>query len=422
MSQAKPAQQGPPVFSFCVQCTKEIPYKSSRLARHAVPCGHVICGGCFDRLGSEERKEKLGSQQCSSTGCGQRFESLATWPIAMCTQRFGRIVNSRAAGNPQGNVGDIPVPDCDECEADEATGKPHKASFRCDTCNKAYCKTVADFHRKMKSTSSHALTPIKGAPAAAGSGPAGDPAVLKWSLCNEHKEDIRFAEVGTMRLLCPSCLSGSKRHITVMSLDEAAQALQTSSAGLAPEATRWKQELKNLGVSLEEYRDKVDKWTSEEVSRIRLWEKRELQAVRMIADECASMVADVRTQRIDIGSSILPQRLGLSASLEEIEIELKALPAAQAERVAKLIELTEEQKQIVDMLASNKFRLIPTEAFLEWSKLPSLAFDLDGADGNKLHSSVVQKRLRVLLQAKKFSPTYLPFEPEFPVLGKLVRH
>lgn len=64
MSNATPAYPNnaaaqPSLIDQCFQCTATVPYERFRLARHAIPCGHVVCGDCCAKIAAQRRSPEL---------------------------------------------------------------------------------------------------------------------------------------------------------------------------------------------------------------------------------------------------------------------------------------------------------------------------------------------------------------------------
>lgn len=106
MSDAQPADGLSSLnISACVRCKSILARRDTLRSRHAVPCGHVLCGECLGEVEAERRKR--GRALCASLGCGATLDPVSTFPTAWCTQRAERIAEKLAAVlSDQGNVGD----------------------------------------------------------------------------------------------------------------------------------------------------------------------------------------------------------------------------------------------------------------------------------------------------------------------------
>ena len=412
MSSANAGAQRVSLINKCVQCSMTIVPELSRRACHAIPCGHVVCSECCERLLFEE---KSGEASCNSPGCQRIFESLFEWPVAMCIQRGDRIrANGAGVFGDQGNVGGDRLAEdatCGECGPDEDTGKPHPATHRCTECNLSFCSVFAESHRRGKTTRGHTLTHL-----------TPPPKPPQHSMCAEHNERVVMAEVGTHKLVCLSCVSKAGRSRNVESLEAALKSAQADLDSQTIQAAQQEARLLELKINPDEYRAGVDKWAGEETARIRLWEEREVKAVHAAAGKSVALVEEVRVHRLEVGMGILAQRLGLAASLHEADAELKGLSADNVEeRLAKTLEVTAELKALLALLAQGTLDVASSEVYAQWARLPSLELDLDGKRGfSPPHSSTALSNVEGTL---RYLPLALPstrFWREAPVLRPLV--
>ena len=96
-------------FYHCSQCGADLAHPGFPEARHAIPCGHVVCKTCVDRV-EGEFKAAMGDGEakinCKSPGCTDCFGFAEAWPIALCVLRRRRIAAALVdAFGDQGDAG-----------------------------------------------------------------------------------------------------------------------------------------------------------------------------------------------------------------------------------------------------------------------------------------------------------------------------
>ena len=167
-------------------------------------------------------------------------------------------------------------------------------------------------------------------------------------------------------------------------------------------------------------------WGAEETARIRGWEEREVKHIQGVANETAQLVQEVCAHRIKVGASVLTQRMGLRASLEEFEQALADLPSDPAARLSKMQAVYAERKRLCELLAESTIDVPSAQEILRWAELPALAavFDPDGAGNGGLQANAVSDAAKARLgRARDRTPALASNVgfPEFPVIPKLVR-
>ena len=382
MSEAKAPAQSPFSLAACSQCRQRIPSTEALRSRHAVPCGHVFCWSCLDKVESEQ---KTGKAVCRSPACGRKLERAVAFPTAMCAQREYRIAGKLGeVFGDQGNVGDRPPKalktfECIECEPDPTTGKPHAATHECQTCGDGtyFCGAMAELHPKLRAARGHVVVPMASAGAAAAGGggaaaAAAAGAAASWSVCPAHRLPYKRVDATTMRMMCTECLSSATGSVALQSLSEALKSLESKHAACAAKAAIHKSTLAEFSVPADAYSESVNKWGAQETARIKAWETREVRNVQAVAARCTALVKEVCARRLEVGASLLTQRYGLRASLEELEHGLADRPADEAERLAKTLLLTAEREKLVELLSRNGITISAAHALKEWAELPTL--------------------------------------------------
>lgn len=348
MSEAKASNQDMFNFNVCSQCARSFPRSAVRGARHAVPCGHVFCKDCVDKV---EAEQKSGQPVCRRPGCERELGSVSEFPISWVAQRVDRIgaKHSETFGD-QGNVGDRPPLEpqpCSECDPDPDTGKLHLATHVCKSCGDGvyYCSDVALVHPRMKASRGHVVVAMTSPEAVT------EPA---WSLCAEHSLPFRVADAFDQRPLCVECLAAARGNVTLQSLEDALAALDTDNAAPSAEATTQLGKLAEASFTAKEFRDGVAKWAGEATAQIKAWEAREVKHVQAVAAELVQLVLTACDRRIEVGASFFTQRMGLRASLEELGQAVFDLPKDSASRLSKKRAVYMERNQLSALLASSK--------------------------------------------------------------------
>ena len=359
MSAADPADQQPPSFRVCTQCAKEITSELAEAARHSIPCGHLVCGDCSRELVSDQEEKKGVAKVCKDLGCESTFQQLGKWPKALCAHRPVKAVCKA----PEEDA--TPHPTCSQCKPDAQTGKPHLATHRCDECKDAFCESVASLHAKMRASRGHAVAPITGGP-------------KRWDICAVHCKPVRFTDVGSLQLLCVSCVSASPTALVIDPLSASLALLQQDEVA----AGRALANLQSAIGNLEQHQARLGKWVGDETARIHEWEEREINAVHAIAEKAIALVEEVRTFRTTVGESILRQRKGLAASLQEAArmLNYPADAGEAGEQLPKLLALSATRKELLAQLAKGDW-FVPEDKHAGWVTLPTLAEELSHSTG-----------------------------------------
>ena len=314
MSEAKvPTGSGSPM-SACSQCGETIPRVATRRTRHAIPCGHVLCGACVSRAADEEKK--LGASSCRARSCGQVFAPVSEFAVAWCTQRAERVASQLAVlMADQGNAGDH---DSDSRETETSAADP-------------------------------------------------------WTLCIHHNEGLVGAASRTGRPLCPSCIYSVPPGVrTVEELSNApANCVARGETGSILKSA--KAALGGVKTSMQEYRETVEQWVSQETARVKVWEEREVDRIRAAAKDCCNMIAEAGARRLEAGVSTLAQRCSLQATFEEIDHELCDLPANETARASKRLLLVYERDRLAEQISSVRIRVPTASAVASSLALPELS-------------------------------------------------
>ena len=357
MSDAKAPGQGIFNFNVCSQCMQPLSNSATRLARHAVPCGHVFCRECLDRVQTEQ---KSGNAFCRRPGCIRELGSASEFPVSWVPYRTERLrTELDVLFSDQGDAGDSP--------------------------------------------------PIP--PRVVEATPA---------LCDQHKLPLHVAEVDTHRPVCSECLSAARDTLQVETFADADAALESSHAAVSAELATQKSKLAEPTFTAEEFCNRTAKWGAEETARIRAWEEREVKHVQTVASETVQLVQEVCASRIEMGASLIVQRAGMRASLEELDNVLINLPNDPAARLNKKRAVYTEWKRLCELLASGKIIIPWAHAVIHWAELSSLSatFDQKAVDnGGVVASSVFTAAKAVLDSACKSTP----WMPDLPALPYLVR-
>ena len=386
MPETPPLKVPPVNLRQCTQCKAVITLDGARKARHAVPCGHVVCGPCFDQLSlTGERTTRL----CQSAGCARIFEVSKVWVTAWCVWRGCRIEAELAdLVKDQGNVGDAaPEPQCVECEPDPSTGRTHAATHRCATCgaDTVFCDSVAAAHRSTRALRSHVVTKL-GSSSLPGedNGKRGNPTVgpipaETWRLCAEHKSEIIMAETTTKRPLCAECMAASVGDVVVQPVGLALAALAPTNDSLVAQATKFADGLADLksiaGTFGDAFIAETDAWAADETARVRAWEAQEVKAVQEVAEKTIAAIEHARILRMDSAKSLVAQRLAVKATIEEMSHEESgAEPSHPVDLMSKQLILRAERERLVATLVKSNGFAVLEDALAGWlAPLPSLA-------------------------------------------------
>ena len=339
MSQAAPAGHTFFSISACSQCHKHIPQSGARDSRHALPCAHIFCGACVAKVATEQKARKKPA--CLSAGCGKELAPAGEFVTAWCTQREGRVQS--ALSNlfaDQGNAGDAVVNVDDEDEGESEREK-------------------------------------KSAPKAR---------------CSKHRQPITALDGASKKPLCAKCIAAAGDTIKVTPLAEAIASEASKQPRAATAAS------KELVVLFDQFtftpaafRDGVAKWGAQETARIIAWEEQEVKAIQAVAAESTALVREVCARRLEVGGSILTQRYGLRATLEEIEYELSSLPINGAERLSRMKMLSAERERLTGLLSTRGITLADARAVSAWINAPDLAPQFGPHDEKKKTASPVEE-------------------------------
>ena len=366
MSDAKDTSQDVFSINLCSQCLQPFQKAESLDARHAVPCGHVFCKDCLRRV---EEETKSGTLVCRKPGCGKKLAKPTEFPVAWCTQRAHRVKVSLAALlADQGDVGDFREAVSEQAEA--------------------------------KHTS---------------------------ILCAQHKLPVRGVEASTYRPLCLDCVTEVGDKVAVQTFDEAIAALDTYDAAAADLAEQ-KKLLAEPTPTADDFQEITARWGAAETLRIRMWEAREVKHVQAVADKTVKLIDEVCARRMEAAASVLTQRRGLRASLEELDEALSDLPSDPFSRLSKKRALYADRKQLCELLTAHKIAVPSADAIFEWAKLPALTrwFGKYAAETTCGFAESLSANAADALHTLRLScPGTLIRPPddwrEFPVIPKLVR-
>ena len=385
MSQTQPPKKFSLNINVCTQCEQPIPRSDTLQTRHAVPCGHVICKACLQTLANEQKSSKPA---CRCRGCSAVLGPVCGFLTAFCAQREGRIAAKvKASFGKQGNVGDVHF-SCAECADDPDSGKPHNATHHCETCGHgAYmCAEMAAAHKRAKKTQGHVVTPLgeeahQEAKGGGGAGAESGPAT--WSLCAEHAKEIVFVDAKTMRPVCLQCMASAGETIAVKQLSVAVETLKSSAKPLIDKAAMIERALAEPKLDPEGFSKGIASWAAQETARILAWEGQAIEAVQNASRECRALVSQVADRRLEVGASLMTQRLSFRASFDEIKIELADSPQAESVRLSKLALLHSELQLLVDSIEHGKVKFPSAAVLTGYCKLPDLAaeFDEKGSGG-----------------------------------------
>ena len=165
MSEAKSPKADIFSINVCSQCLHVFQRSTMRDARHAVPCGHVLCKDCVGRI---EAEQKSDTPVCRKAGCGKQFGPISEFAAAWCAQRADRIATQLGGlFRDQGDVGD--APEAPEAEPALNLCAKHKCPFKgvdqsthrpmCAECNAASGSKILSFDEAIAAleTASNAL-------------------------------------------------------------------------------------------------------------------------------------------------------------------------------------------------------------------------------------------------------------------------
>lgn len=354
------------IFSInvCSQCLKPFTGSGMQDARHAVPCGHVICKACS---GVVDAEQKAGTSYCRSVGCGKRLSPSTEYGVASCAQRAERVKTElQAMFCDQGNAGD-----------------------------------------------------------AAGMAVVGP----ELSVCAHHSLPFQGVEAATHRPMCRECITATEGKASVQTFDEAMAALETAdAAAVSAELAKQKSKLSEPVFTADGLRTDLSMWGADQMALIRAWEEREVKHVQKVANDTVQLVQEVCARKIEVGASVLTQRMGLLASLEEFDNALSDLPSDPASRVGQIQSVYANRRQLLKLLAESKIAVPSAEIVLRWARLPMLpgAFDKKVGDTDGVLAKALWSEVREeLVQEGGRAPWAYLNRPRdsraFPVIPKLVR-
>ena len=355
MSEAKASNKDIFNYNVCSQCLHEHSRSQSRDFRHAVPCGHVFCKDCVGRV---EAEQKSGKSICRKPTCNRELASASEFAVSWVSERAERIrIEHAALFGDQGDVG--------------------------------------------SSTTAVAAT-------------GGDPAP---SLCAKHCLPFRAVLASSHIPICSECMTAVDADVALQTFDEAMAALDSTNASTSAEVAKQVAALAEPTFTPDEFCDNVASWGAQETARIRAWEEREVKHVQAVAEEIVQLVQEVCARRIEIGASMITQRTGLRASLEELNRALIDLPTEPATRLTRMQVVYAERKRLSELLAGSQID-VPSAARLRWwAQLPNLSPLFDRTVAGSLASSI--------LDAAKSSLDWALMHfgscRQFPVLPRLVR-
>ena len=342
MSDAKAPVQDIFDVNVCSQCLQPFLQSALRDARHAVPCAHVFCIDCLARVQAEQSSAS-GKSFCRRPGCSQVLANVSEFAVSWAPQRATRLRTELAAlFQDQGDAG-FPLAPPSPPSAGEAAGAAN--------------------------------------------------------LCVQHKLPFHGAEVSTHRLLCSECLSAARGMLPVETFEEAISALDSSNAAASVELAKQLCKLAEPTFTPDELRAKTVRWGADETARIKAWEEREVKHVQAVAGECVALVDEVCARRIEVGASILTQRAGLRASLQELDHALSDLPKDPVAALSKKRVVYAERKRLCDLLSEGKIAVPWAWAAREWAELPALSseFDQKAADNGGVVANAVLTAAKALL-------------------------
>ena len=317
---------------------------------------HAIpCGHvfCKDCLSRVEAEQKFGKSACCRPGCGQELAPQSEFPIAWCTQRATRVfAGLEHMLRDQGNAGDSPA--------------------------------------------------VEAEPTA--------------SLCGEHKLPLQAVESSTHRPVCAQCLETASEKVQVQSFDEAIAALQAEDIAIEADVDKHIRVLAEPTFTPDELCVNIATWRVQQTKRIRAWEEREVKQIHAVADESVKRVEEVCERRIEVGASLFTQRVGLRASLEELNLALADLPNDPASRLSKKRAVCKDRKQLCDLLGGYKMHVPSTQEVLHWAELQDIISDFDSKSEGVLANAVLGAARTTLSNLH----TYSPGVRSFPRIPKLV--
>ena len=125
-----------------------------------------------------------------------------------------------------------------------------------------------------------------------------------------------------------------------------------------------------------------------------------------------------------MGASVLTQRRGLLASLEELRHELHDLPKDLAAQLSKKRALYEELEQLCALLARGGQIALPSvRAIVRWSNISALSSPFTQTGAHRVGASAVSTTAKSLLKraSRRTPETHGVDWREFPIIPRLVR-
>ena len=286
MSDATPPEQVSIDLSFCTSCSARIGLAGVTLSRHAMPCGHVLCKDCVSRI---EGEQKTGRVVCGSAGCSAVLRPVAQFPTAWCTQRSDRV------------AAELAVTFADQ--GDSPSGAAAAASAVSDPPGRA---DRAKFESSIQ--------------------------------CQLHHKQFSAFDLAAQEPLCVDCIAARPAGAgPTSSIAAFAAATDAAIPALTAGAKEAAETLRELKLDASTLSARLAEWEALETARITAWEEREVAKVRAAAAESRALVRSGAEFKRTLGNSLLQQRLGLLASIEEAQHELSAAACGATDGESALI-------------------------------------------------------------------------------------
>ena len=433
MSEANLTNRVDRFTNVCTQCNEGIP--ASTVSRHAIPCGHLVCGTCVDKLEAERKDAVTTVQACRSAGCKHPFTDFDLWIVASCTRRSARLArlltdlvsDQGDRGASPDSAAPLPAPNCVECGPDPDTGATHAATHRCRTCNTECCDQVAALHPRLKASRGHDVRPLPRPKAertpeskSASERPGTDVGAVETAAtlpgtCPMHNQDFIFESALTSRPVCAECLVSLSTPIPVKRLSSA-QTPASIEEAMRASVAKQRNALMEISHTVEGYRDELNAWGTAAKARMTTWAAVVAREAQNLVAQCAADVDDIVSSRVGIVTSALAQRIALRVTLDEISYELLQPETKEPEAAALRQVLERDQDMLVSMLARGIFKLIPARTFTSWAHLPSLGDGFSEGAPVEFDQATRSAKLYIHL-ARRACPG---FSADLPVMPDLV--
>ena len=313
-------------LSLCSQCGIDIPWDEGKLPVHAIPCAHVVCAACYERL------KRFRGQNCRMHGCGAAFLSGdLRWPVARCVMRRGRIE------------------------------RMHAATF----ADQGDCTLYAvDYDDEKKGVE-------EDEDAEEGEYPFG--------VCPQHSIPNTAVNMLLYEMQCTACVSNTaaaapspatRLPTHVLPIPAAITRLRVNN----PDAEALIKQLRTMQLAPVDTHGVAKKWAEREFTRVIQWRD---DLVAVVSEQTCSLLAiidRVARERAQQSTTMFLAQRAILATMDELREELGSM-TDEVNRdgyLLKLLALRAEEKSLLDLIDANVINVPSTRDFHNLLVFPSL--------------------------------------------------